>query len=71
MTKRSLQRYKWARKLAIFCAAAPLFQLAQCDTFTRQVFANVGNALPATVFSNFQSIALIPLQLIFGGYLFA
>ncbi len=67
MTKLSYRHYKWARKLAIFMAAAPVFQLAQCDTFTRQVFANVGNAIPATTFANLQSIMLLPFQLFFSG----
>jgi hypothetical protein len=68
MTNRGLYHYRWVRKLAFVLAAAPLFQLAQCDTGLRQTMAGVANSLPATMFSMLQSYLLLPLQLIFGGY---
>lgn len=49
----------------MFMAAAPLFQLAQCDTGTRQVLANVANGLPSTMFSIMQGFLLLPMQLLF------
>lgn len=67
MTQRTLTRYRWARRLAIFMAAAPLFQFAQCATGTRQVADSMLQAMPSTIFSIMQSFFLLPLQLIFGG----
>jgi hypothetical protein len=66
MTKRTLHHFRWMGKLAIILAAAPLFQLAQCDTGLLQVFAGVANAMPATMFSIMQGFLLLPLQLLSG-----
>ena len=48
-------------------AAMPLFQVSQCETFQRQVLANVANNLPATLFQIMQSFALLPIQFLLGG----
>lgn len=64
MTKRRFRQFKLARKLAIILAAAPLFQLGQCQTGVQQVFASVANGLPSTLFYFGESLALLPLQLI-------
>ena len=67
MTNRTYTRYCWARRLAFFMAAAPLFQLAQCSTGVRQVSESMLQAMPSTLFSIAQSFFLLPLELIFGG----
>lgn len=54
-------------KLSVFMAAAPLFQLSQCETFSREVAANVANNLPATIFSITQSILLSPIIALLSG----
>ena len=66
MTNRTYIRYRWARRLAIFMAAAPLFQLAQCSTGIRQVSEGMLQSMPSTIFSIMESFFLLPLQLIFG-----
>lgn len=65
MTK---SQYRWSRRLMLFMAAAPLFQLGACDNVTRQVLASVANSLPSTIFSILQSAFLAPfLALVAGG----
>lgn len=64
MTKHRYRQYWWLRKLAIFMAAAPLFQAAQCATGVRQVSANVFNSLPSTIFSIMEGFVLLPIQLL-------
>jgi hypothetical protein len=67
MSKRTYMHYRWARKLAIILAAAPLFQLAQCSTGIRQVSESMLQAMPSTIFGIVESFLLLPLQLIFVG----
>lgn len=67
MTKRRYRQFRWARRLAILMAAAPVFQLAQCATGVRQVSANMFNALPATLFSIMEAFLLAPIQLFLSG----
>ena len=67
MNKRSLRQYKIARKLALILAAAPLFQLSACQTGFQQVFANVINALPGTLFNIIQGFLLAPIQALISG----
>ncbi|HPF37064.1 MAG TPA: hypothetical protein P5081_19615 [Phycisphaerae bacterium] len=62
MKKSTLRRVKIARTVAIFVAAAPLFQLSQCTTFSSMVGQTVVNGLPNLFFSTFQSLLLLPLQ---------
>jgi hypothetical protein len=66
MSKRTYMHYRWARRLAIIMAAAPLFQLAQCSTGIRQVSENMLQAMPSTIFGIIQGFILLPIQLIFG-----
>ena len=67
MNRRCIRQYKITRKLALILAAAPLFQLSACQTGIQQVFANVINALPATMFNIIQGFLLAPFQAIIGG----
>ncbi len=67
MSKLRPRHYRVARRIAIFLAAAPLFQLTQCQTGINQVFATAFNNAPATFYSVLQSIALLPIQLLIGG----
>lgn len=64
MKKSTLRRVKIARTVAVFVAAAPLFQLSQCITFNSMVGQSVVNGLPNLFFSTLQSILLFPLQAI-------
>ncbi|HWL92616.1 MAG TPA: hypothetical protein VNT79_03705 [Phycisphaerae bacterium] len=67
MTKKAYKKFKITRRVALLLAAAPLFQLSQCNTFGNRVGANFTNALPSAVFQVLFSFALLPLQLIIGG----
>jgi len=67
MNKRLLTRYRIARRIAIVLAAAPLFQLSQCQTGVNQVLATSLNNTPATVFQVLLNIALAPIQLLLFG----
>ena len=67
MTKRTYMHYRWARRLALLLAAAPLFQLSQCSTGIRQVSNDMLQAMPSTIFGIVQGFLLLPLQLIFAG----
>lgn len=62
MKKSTLRRVKIARTVALFVAAAPLFQLSQCTTFSSMVGQTVVNGLPSLFFSTFQSLLLAPIQ---------
>ena len=62
MNKRLLNRYRIARRIAIFMAAAPLFQLSQCQTGVNQVLATSINNTPATIFQVLLNFALAPIQ---------
>lgn len=62
MKKTTFRRVKIARAVAVFVAAAPLFQLSQCITFNSQVGQTVVNGLPNLFFSTLQSILLLPIQ---------
>ncbi len=62
MTKRRYHQYRLFRKVAIFMAAAPLLQLAQCSTGIRQTSAVMANTLFAAV----EGIILLPFQWVFG-----
>lgn len=63
----NLLAYRWSKRLLIVVAAAPLFQLAQCQTGVNQVLKNVANSLPSAFFSAFQSAILAPFFAIVGG----
>lgn len=65
MNSRKYRRVKLARKVMVILAAAPLFQLSQCETFNRQVLANVANNSPNVLFLTLQGIALAPIRLLF------
>ncbi len=65
--KKKLQRFKIARRFAVILAAAPLFQLAQCQTFGNQLSVNFLNSLPSTAFSVLFNFALLPIQILLGG----
>lgn len=67
MTKRNFTRYRIARRIAIVLAAAPLFQLSQCQTGVNQVLATSLNNTPATVFQVLLQIGLAPIQLLLFG----
>ena len=67
MTRRTLKRFKLARRIAIVLAAAPLFQLSQCQTGVNQVLATSLNNTPATIFQVLNSLALSPLFALLGG----
>lgn len=67
MNKRLLNRYRIARRIALFMAAAPLFQLSQCQTGINQVLATTLNNTPSTVFQVLLNIALAPIQLLLFG----
>ncbi len=67
MTQRRYRQFRWARRLAVLMAAAPVFQLAQCSAGVRQVSASMFNALPSTLFSIMESILLAPIQLFLNG----
>ena len=60
------RNHRWIKKLMFIAAAAPLFQLSQCQTGINQVFATTANNLPATYFQVLNSLALLPLQLLLG-----
>lgn len=62
MKKKTIRRVRWASKLAVVVAAAPLFQLSQCVTFNSQVGQSVVNGLPSLFFSTIQGIFLFPIQ---------
>ena len=62
MKKSTLRRVKIARTVAVFVAAAPLFQFSQCITFNSMVGQSVVNSLPNLFFSTIQSIILLPFQ---------
>ena len=62
MKKTTLRRVKIARTVAVFLAAAPLFQFSQCITFNSMVGQSVANGLPNLFFSTLLSLALSPLQ---------
>jgi hypothetical protein len=64
MTNRTLLHYRWIKKAAFILAAAPLLQLAACQSGTNQVLANWVNTLPATSFSILEGILLLPAQLV-------
>jgi hypothetical protein len=64
MTNRTLLHYRWIKKAAFILAAAPLLQLATCQTGANQVLANFANSLPATSFSIMEGILLLPAQAI-------
>jgi hypothetical protein len=66
VTKRSWTRYRLARRLAIILAAAPLFQISQCMTGINQTFMTFANNAPSTYFQVLNSLALLPIQLLFG-----
>jgi glucose-6-phosphate-specific signal transduction histidine kinase len=62
MTKRRYHQYRLLRKLALFMAAVPLFQLAQCSTGIRQTSATMAN----TLFAMVEGLILLPFQWVFG-----
>jgi len=67
MKKKTIRRVRWASKLAVILAAAPLFQLSQCITFNSQVGQTVLNGLPSLFFSTVQSLFLFPIQALLSG----
>jgi hypothetical protein len=67
MSKNAVKRYRLARKVAIVLAAAPLFQLGQCNTVNNRIGANFVNALPSVAFQILLNFALLPIQLILSG----
>lgn len=67
MKKKTIGRVRWASKLAILVAAAPLFQLSQCITFNSQVGQSVVNGLPNLFYSSIQSVFLFPIQALISG----
>lgn len=67
MSRKLLKRYRLARRVALILAAAPLFQLSQCQTGVSMVLQDSVNALPSTAFNIFQSLALLPIQVLLGG----
>lgn len=67
MKPKHVRHVRWASKLAVFVAAAPLFQLSQCATFTSEVGQTVLNGLPSLFFSTIQSVFLLPIQILLGG----
>lgn len=67
MSKKFARRYKVTRRVAILLAAAPLFQLGQCNTVNNQIAANFANALPSVVFQVLLSFALLPIQALLNG----
>ena len=60
------RNHRWIKKLMFIVAAAPLFQLSQCQTGFNQVFATTANNLPSTYFQVLNSLGLLPLQLLLG-----
>lgn len=64
MKKSTLRRVKIARTVAVFVAAAPLFQFSQCITFNSMVGQTVVNGLPSLFFSTLQGLVLLPFQAI-------
>ena len=67
MKKKTIRRVRWASKLTVVVAAAPLFQFSQCITFNSQVGQTVLNGLPNLFFSTLQSIFLFPIQALLSG----
>jgi hypothetical protein len=67
MSKKLAKRYKITRRVAIFLAAAPLFQLGQCHTVNNQIAAGVLNSLPSLVFQVLLNFGLLPIQLLLNG----
>jgi hypothetical protein len=67
MKKKSIRRVRWASKLAVVVAAAPLFQFSQCITFNSQVAQSVINSLPSLYFSTIQSFFLLPIRTLLSG----
>lgn len=65
--KAAIKRFKLARRFAILLAAAPLFQVSACQTFTGQFSANFVNSLPSTAFSVLLSYAVLPIRIIING----
>lgn len=63
MTTKRYQRYRSLRKLMIFAAAAPLFQMAQCAAGLREASADTANTLFALFI---QTIVLAPVQFFLG-----
>lgn len=64
MTKKTLRRYRVARRIAIVMAALPIFQLSQCATGIRQVAATTTNNLPSTYTQVINSLIWFPAQAI-------
>lgn len=62
MTKKTLKRYKVARRVAVFMAALPLLQLSQCSTGIRQIAANTANGLPSAYNQVVSSLLWLPAQ---------
>lgn len=62
MTKKTLKRYKVARRVAVFMAALPLLQLSQCSTGIRQIAANTANGLPSAYNQVVSSLLWFPAQ---------
>lgn len=62
MTKKTLKRYKVARRVAVFMAALPLLQLSQCSTGIRQIAANTANGLPSAYNQVVASLLWLPAQ---------
>ena len=65
--KTLLRKHRWVKRLMIVLAAAPLFQLSQCQSGVGQVFATTANNLPSTYFQVLNSLALLPIQLLLFG----
>lgn len=65
--KNQIRYCRTLRKMAVVLAAAPLFQLSQCQTFAGNVGMNFVNGLPSLLFSTIQGLFLAPIQLLLSG----
>jgi len=61
-SNRTLRYHRTMRRLAVLMAAAPLFQLSQCQTFVGQTGQNFANGLPSLLFSTIQGLFTAPLS---------
>jgi len=59
---RTLRYHRAMRRLAVLMAAAPLFQLSQCQTFLGQTGQNFANGLPSLLFSTIQGLITAPIS---------
>lgn len=66
-SKNAIKYHRTMRRLAVVLAAAPLFQLSQCQTFVGQTGQSFANGLPSLLFGTIQGLITAPISALLSG----